>query len=362
MLRGGYLFFPEFGLREIEGKDFRDLYAELSSPLYIQFPERYPKEFQRAIEAFSQEYKIHLMVKPEYTPFVIERLFEALRSDPDFAKVVAQVKVINDPYKERDETMPSIVLYTQLGRANAQRALDKVSAYLGRYAGVGLGQTPRFNRKVNDLIYYAQGGGDWKNDYLRARHGVEGDPAARDEDPVFEPDLIHFKGHDPLEIHRPTEGPLDLEGPGAESGEGPGNPDLSVERKTKEVPFTFLNPGDRVDVRTQNSQYAFEVLVDPSSGRRGLKALEGSGPLAGTRGWVNSQVLRTGGRLSYGENRSSPILDFTIRRNLRHAVRSLDPEERRMLAEARLRLEAISSERPAPLKDRPEDLPSRPSR
>ena len=50
---------------------------------------------------------------------------------------------------------------------------------------VGLGMTPRGNRRINDLIYYAQSGGDLKKSYLEFKRG---------NNTLFSGSGVHFIG------------------------------------------------------------------------------------------------------------------------------------------------------------------------
>jgi len=196
--KSGYIFFPEFNKRVANGSDFRDEYDRVAKPLYFQLPDRYSNKVTEAKEILSSEYKIHLMPKSEYTPFIIEQLLSGIKSDPELRDVISQIKIINDDKKIRKEIMPTIVIYAKLGKLNAQIALDKICRRLGKYRGIGLGQTPRYNQKVNDLIYYAQSGGDWKNDYVGALEALG--KSIDDNNPIFDKDFIHFKGDYKLKI------------------------------------------------------------------------------------------------------------------------------------------------------------------
>ena len=76
----------------------------------------------------------------------------------------------------------------------AQQALDGVCKHFGKYYDpiVGIGKTPRDNRRINDLIYYAQGGGDFKYDYKQKK--------GADSPTLFQADFVHFKGTDNILI------------------------------------------------------------------------------------------------------------------------------------------------------------------
>lgn len=188
-LHDGFFFFPEIQPATYHGETFSDLYkAAQMKP---------PEKAAEAKEIFALEYKIHLMPKPEYTPAILAELFSALQRDPDLRDSITQIKVINDDKREREEVLPIIVIYTQLGKDNAQKALERVYAHLHRFEAVGNGETPRYNKKIDNLIFYAQGSGGWKGNYKRR---VERDGKKIEDEGILDPDLIHFTGDYKLEI------------------------------------------------------------------------------------------------------------------------------------------------------------------
>ncbi len=87
--------------------------------------------------------------------------------------------------------MPVIVIYPMLGKANAQKALNKIYEHLGKYDIMGKGVTPRYNRKINELIFYAQGAGDFKKKYKNLMNKMHNN---WQKDSIFEEDMVHFKG------------------------------------------------------------------------------------------------------------------------------------------------------------------------
>lgn len=115
----------------------------------------------------------------------------------------------------------------------------------------------------------------------------------------------------------------------------------------KEVPFTALNPGDRVDVQTQNSRYQFEIYLDPQSGRKGLRETSGTGKLAGTEGIpAFDSAITVGQPVRYAEPtgaqlwQTSSVVDFQVQRNIKNAIRSdqMTASDQASLAELRRRL------------------------
>lgn len=109
-----------------------------------------------------QEYKIHIMPTGELTPVII-RILEALQNDQELQKLIAAFKVYQLPdYYVRSEIIPRIVIYPTAGKENSQKALNKLYVILKDIKGSGI--RPRYNAKVNDLIWIAQGDSVYKND------------------------------------------------------------------------------------------------------------------------------------------------------------------------------------------------------
>ena len=117
------------------------------------------------IDFLGQEYKIHLQPKPEYQLPVIRALVKLISTDPLFASHIESWKTII-PY-DRVTTglnLPVVVIYPCKGQKSATLVLKKIIQVFGKFdcAKIGLNHTPRFNHKINELIYYANGSGDHK--------------------------------------------------------------------------------------------------------------------------------------------------------------------------------------------------------
>lgn len=133
------------------------------------------KASERCLAAYS--YKIHLMPKYENLKSTIKRLIDLMgnkylfKVNHEFAETGNQESFIRD-----NIIYPVIVIYPEPGKNNAQSLLNKIYAEFKNEEGLDF--IPRFNKKINSLIYYAQGNGDEKtSDYSR----------------YFEqPDMIHF--------------------------------------------------------------------------------------------------------------------------------------------------------------------------
>lgn len=120
-----------------------------------------------ARENLAQEYKIHLMPKSEYVQGVTRTLCEHLRDDPELNDAVAGFKVKLNPstINHNDQNLPVVVIYSMLGKENAQLVLDRVYNAFPHHRRMGLNIRPRDNRRINNLVYWAQSGGDLKHKY-----------------------------------------------------------------------------------------------------------------------------------------------------------------------------------------------------
>lgn len=128
------------------------------------------QEKKAAQEILASEYKIHLMPKPEYIYDMVDKLMAMLKEDPELRKSISAFKVVIEPghVDKNGAPFPSIVIYPHLGAENANRVMKKIQAAFSKYSEeLGTGVTPRYNQKVDNLIYYSQGGGDLKNEWLK---------------------------------------------------------------------------------------------------------------------------------------------------------------------------------------------------
>ncbi len=150
------------------------------------------KKKEQSLEILKREFKIHLMPKTVYIPEVSRRAFEIV-ADEKSIKYLSGVKIKMDPDPKRfdsgrgshDENIPVVVFYPLLNRKAAEETLNAV---IEKFSDldcneIGLGIAPRFNVKINDLIYYAQGSGDFKE--ILKKEGISG---------IFEKDFTLFKG------------------------------------------------------------------------------------------------------------------------------------------------------------------------
>jgi hypothetical protein len=124
--------------------------------------------YQKLAEFLVHTYKIHLMPTnwDFYKTAVI--FFKNLRDNPDLRKLITAFKIrvednIIKQVGKPDTIMPLFVIYPAVGKENAQQLLNMMyPLFTGEV--LGNGQRPRWNARVNDLIWIAQGNGEHKDD------------------------------------------------------------------------------------------------------------------------------------------------------------------------------------------------------
>lgn len=157
-------------------------------------------ELEAAIKSASNEYKIHLMPKPEHFESVVNKLTETIDKNPDLEKVLMSFKFLKNPklIKQNGQYVPLIVLYIDpdsdfednieiSAKKNAQIALDILIKEFADVSEInGSNKTPRYNQKVNSLIYYSQGDSVCKHLAKEAKMFST----------IFDKNGIHFQGKD----------------------------------------------------------------------------------------------------------------------------------------------------------------------
>lgn len=135
MPRGGY-----YWLFEGAGRANCPRFAEDADPAYKQ--------------TMVNVYKIHLMPKIKDINNTVARLMmsDEIRNNVGEIKLKANIRDIGD--------LPILVLYACQGKEQAQLLLDEVCHLFAGQEGLNI--TPRYNKRVNSLIYFAQGNGDDK--------------------------------------------------------------------------------------------------------------------------------------------------------------------------------------------------------
>lgn len=150
-------------------------------------------------EILVSQYKIHLMPKWKDLPNTIMKLFETIKKNSQLQNAIGHMKcsVLNiDLTDNYGQVVPRIVIYAADGKENAQLILDTVYALFKNQEGAG--QTPRFNQKVNDLIYFAQGDADVKmrleDKFLETKEKI-----------YFNPNMIPSGAHDGYHLRIPSD-------------------------------------------------------------------------------------------------------------------------------------------------------------
>ncbi len=121
-------------------------------------------------DKICQEYKIHLQPKKEHIVFIFDELAKLVAQDEDLRKSIFEFKAcIQDKliYDKNGEILPEIVIYPRFGRENFEKVLKTITQLFEGFEKYGNNLTPRFNHKINDLIFVAQSGGDVKGDFKK---------------------------------------------------------------------------------------------------------------------------------------------------------------------------------------------------
>lgn len=129
-------------------------------------------------DEICQEYKIHLQPtkgeydqkQGDYRPFYVNKLMEALAENPEFRESIDRFKVSYQKEAKKSsggEAIPEIVIYPRYGRENFGKALSRVFQQFKGREKWGNNVNPRFNHKINELIFIAQSGGDFKEKLRR---------------------------------------------------------------------------------------------------------------------------------------------------------------------------------------------------
>lgn len=139
---------------------------------YIEILPFQKGEFQeetiQKIDAMKKEvarhYKIHLMPKPNDLEKTIVLFLQELKNNRDLQKIISRIKYLpaDIPVEKPTEILPRIVIYPAKGKNNTQKALNIIYSIFKNRNIETEGKTPRFNAKVTDLIFVAQGDADQK--------------------------------------------------------------------------------------------------------------------------------------------------------------------------------------------------------
>lgn len=121
-----------------------------------------------------EKYKIHLMPKSRNDLVeILKRFFNNVEKDNRLAEAIhdfkfkctvdfTDIEALKKSLYSKGEILPIIVIYPAGKKEVAEYLLNKFIEIYGDMTGANL--TPRYNKKITSLIYYAQGEGDSKGD------------------------------------------------------------------------------------------------------------------------------------------------------------------------------------------------------
>ncbi len=141
------------GMYDAAHKELESAIAEVQSTADVK---------NKVLQEMVKQYKIHLMPVGEATPVII-KLLEGLQKDAGLQALISTFKVRPTPnLLKRGMIYGRVVIYVAPGKDNAQEALNKLYALFKDVPGSN--SKPRYNGRVTDLIWIAQGDGDYKGD------------------------------------------------------------------------------------------------------------------------------------------------------------------------------------------------------
>lgn len=173
--QAGYVYFtngPQIDRNIITLPKYIDIQGKLGWEHDPQRRKNLEKEIAEAAQNLVDTYKIHLMPADSLDQIeVLLQISKALKSNPDLSKEITKFKLVYYPYQQKDEltgqpiVFPKVVIYA-FSKNNAQKILNEVYESLKNMPGLNI--RPRGNAKVTDLIWIAQGDGDYKTDRYTA--------------------------------------------------------------------------------------------------------------------------------------------------------------------------------------------------
>jgi hypothetical protein len=129
-------------------------------PSLLPFNELNRRQLEREVViATAQEWKIHLQVDPQYLYWALYRVLPFVAKTPE----IRAVKVALSYENSLPDTgaLPIIVLYMWTSE-HIDQVVSDLTAIFPDTLGISYPVTPRHNYKVNNVVYYAQGQGMYK--------------------------------------------------------------------------------------------------------------------------------------------------------------------------------------------------------
>ncbi len=155
---------PKKRENERRGKMINELYDDADRVLMRQGPAALATFVDENRRTFSVERKIHLQPKKEFLPIIVNRLMKMVGEFPELRSAIDSIKMSIQPESndEKYGVLPEVVIYAY-GKQHFEKILQILLPYFQGYEKYTNGKVPRMNQKVNDLVFVAQSGGDFKN-------------------------------------------------------------------------------------------------------------------------------------------------------------------------------------------------------
>jgi len=170
----GYVSMPQgdftvFNIARIFEKSdaelFQQFYGDTSRPFD---PSKLSERLKADAQQLAKYYKIHLMPGEQVNPTkLLWLILNAYETDAELKNLLPVFKISPKPLENivegEKQILPQVVFYVKDGKEVAQKALIKIYNLFTQHPEIkGSGIRPRFNAKVTDLIWIAQGNGDYK--------------------------------------------------------------------------------------------------------------------------------------------------------------------------------------------------------
>ncbi len=135
-----------------------------------------PINIKGILENIRYTYKIHIQAKDEHMLDIMESIINIISNDNRLTDTIPEMKFMTQYGLAENPTgeLPRIVIYIKpLYNHNdmneaVKYVLHKIVNGLRTKTEMGTGITPRYNHKINDLVYYAQGHGLLKDKILNS--------------------------------------------------------------------------------------------------------------------------------------------------------------------------------------------------
>jgi hypothetical protein len=159
-------------INEIDKLQWEQVLSEISE--YLPVPDEIDplpnnlKEFtpqnveqlrQESVRLISQDWKVHVQFKPEYVYWGLTKLYPFVNSNREITDI--KVSISYGRSGQNTGALPIVILYLH-SRIDMVKIVNDLVRLFSDPQEYSLGVVPRFNVRVNDLIYYAQGHGDLK--------------------------------------------------------------------------------------------------------------------------------------------------------------------------------------------------------